>query len=171
MKMIKKEKKVETAKVFDFEKMKKEKLRVNSAVEEYYRLTQQEKTIKSRKSELADIIKSYAVENGAKDDKGSYYCEDDKFIYGRQSSTSIVEKENIIELLNDMELSDCVDTVQVVNRNKLDEHYKGDITDSDLKELFDIKENTPRVYVKLKEAEEKMPEVQQGKVARRKGKK
>ena len=42
---------------------------------------------------------------------------------------------------------------------------------ADLKELFEVKEGTPRVYVKAKEKEENMPEVKMSKVAKRKGKK
>ena len=40
-----------------------------------------------------------------------------------------------------------------------------------LKELFEVKEGTPRVYVKAKEKEENMPEIKMSKVAKRKGKK
>ena len=178
MKIIKKSTPVkeEKGKVVDIAtvraKKKVDTSEIDSIVEEYNALSQQSKTLEKRKKELADKIKEYALVHGSKDDKGSYYCENSSFVFGRQSASSIVEKPDIINTLKAKGWNDCIDTVEIVNRIIIDKkHDEGIITDADLKELFEVKEGTPRVYVKAKEKEENMPEIKMSKVAKRKGKK
>ena len=145
---------------------------IHSFVAEYDKLMQEERVLKKRKTELAGIIKAYAVMNGSKDDKGSYYCENDNYVFGRQSSTSVVERSNIIDVLESKGLNSCIDTVKVVNRSMLDKlHDEGAITNADLEEMFEVRENPPRVFVRAKEVAEDMPEVKVTRVARKKGRK
>ena len=148
------------------------KEQMDSYVEEYNRLNEEIKVIDKRKKELAGFIKDYAEKHGSKDDKGSFYCENDSFIYGKQAKTSIVPRENICATLNTMGFSDCIKVVETPNREMIDKyHDEGALTDENIKELFEVKQNTPSVYVKRKE---EMPEVEQTtvkKAACRKGRK
>lgn len=135
------------------------KEQIESYVEEYSRLSEEAKTIDKRRKELAGFIKDYAEKHGTKDDKGSFYCENENFIYGRQAKTSIVPRENICATLKTMGFSDCVKVVETPDKEKIDKYYdEGALTDANIKELFEVKQNTPSVYVKQKE---EMPEVEQ----------
>ena len=144
MKIIKKSTPVkEENKVVDIAtaraKKKVDTSEIDSIVEEYNALSQQSKTLEKRKKELADKIKEYALVHGSKDDKGSYYCENSSFVFGRQSASSIVEKPDIINTLKAKGWNDCIDTVEIVNRIIIDKkHDEGIITDADLKELFEV---------------------------------
>ena len=137
------------------------KEQIESYVEEYSRLSEEAKTIDKRRKELAGFIKDYAEKHGTKDDKGSFYCENENFIYGRQAKASIVPRDNICATLKTMGFSDCVKTVETPDREMIDKyHNEGALTDDNIKELFEVKQSTPSVYVKRKE---EMPEIEQGK--------
>ena len=62
---------------------------IETLLKDYAYLRDQEKLIRKRKEELAKEIKEYVTKNGAKDSKGSYYSENESFIYGSQAKKSI----------------------------------------------------------------------------------
>ena len=148
-----------SSKVVELSTKKKDEKKeiINQLVNEYSALSEQSKTLESRKSYLSKKIKEYAVKHGTKDDKGSYIIQNDEYVFGQVASISIVMKDNIIDNLKKMGFDDCVHKVEVVDKDLIDKYYnEGAITDDNLKELFETKENTPRVMVKKLE---EMPEV------------
>ena len=89
---------------------------INSKVAEYNALREQAKTIKSRMDTLAKEIKEYASQNGVKDDKGSYYCDNGSFMFGQQAKKSvsfIVDKA--IEFFKTNGLHEAVKIVEVID--------------------------------------------------------
>lgn len=59
---------------------KKAVVDIDDLVVQYDKCRVEQKLLKTRMDDLAKQIKEYALSNGAKDDKGSCYCENDKFV-------------------------------------------------------------------------------------------
>ena len=180
MKLVSKKKK-QSAKVKNFAeaKMRKEEAeklkqgldshRIDMDVSGYYSLAQSIKTATEQKNVLAKRIKEYAKIHGTQDDKGSYYCENDEYIFGQTAVISIKPRKNIFDKLKEMGFEDCIKMVPEVDEKLLNKyHDEGALSDENIEELYERVEMTPRILVKLKE---EMPEVEQKKVASRKGKK
>ena len=132
---------------------------VGMLLTEYNTLREQKKTIEDRMKYLSDQIKSNAERVGVKDDKGSYYAEDDNFIYGKQAKKSVsFDKDKTIQYLKDHKLNDCIDTVEVINENAVETHINsGDISFEDLEDIT-VTKVTYAIDIKKKE---EMPEVEQ----------
>lgn len=128
---------------------------------EYAELSAQIKVLESKKKELADKIKSGAEQFGVKDDKGSFYLEDENVIMGKVAKKSFkINQEKAVETLESMGLGDVIDTVVVktVNEDKLSKAVQsGDITLDDVSE-FTEESVSYSVLVKEKEA---VPEIEQ----------
>lgn len=138
---------------------------VDTLVQEYSYISAQIKTLTERKKSLAGMIKNYALVHGVRDDKGSYYCENDNFVYGVVSKSQTVQRENIIDLLKEMGRKDCIDIIEVVNMDMLNKyHDEGIISDDDIKKLFEVKEMTPSISVKEKK---ELPEVEKKAASRK----
>lgn len=89
---------------------------------EYDNLSAQIKTLEARKKELSAQIKEGAEKFGAKDDKGSFYFENNGFIMGKVAKKSLsIDQEKGVDILERMGLGDCIDTVTIrsVNEDKL----------------------------------------------------
>ena len=137
---------------------------------EYAELSAQIKQLEERKKTLADKIKSGAEQFGVKDDKGSFYLENDNFIMGKVVKKSYkIDQDKAVKTLESMGLGDVVDivTVKTVNEDKLQKAVQESrLTLQDV-EVFTTETVSYSVSVKEKEA---MPEVEvsTAKVARKK---
>ena len=137
---------------------------------EYADISAQIKQLEEQKKALAEKIKSGAEQYGVKDDKGSYYLENDSFIMGKVAKKSFkLDTEKAIETLESIGLGDVVDEVVVrtVNEDKLQKAVQSGKISLDTVEGFTITSVSYSVSVKEKEA---MPEVEvsTAKVARKK---
>ena len=137
-------------------------MNIKQALNEYKELTEREKTIRSRKKELADFIKRYSQENGVQDDKGSYYIDDEDFTYGSQARKSV--KMNFEKAKNFFVSKGMWDRVvkyeEVIDEDKVSDLLSNEeMTIDDLEEITDVKV-TYAIDVRAKEKEEDMPEVE-----------
>ena len=134
-------------------------LPIESVLNEYNSLREEKKKIESRMSALAKQIKEDAEARGVKDDKGSFYAENDNFIYGKQCKKSVsFDKDKAISYFKNHGYEDCIDTVEVINEAAVEGHVNsGDISFEDLEDITTTKVSYA-VDVKKKE---EMSEVQQ----------
>lgn len=132
-----------------------DKATIEKMVEEYQALKVQEKSISDRKKVLADSIKAFAVENGTKDDKGSFYSENDRFIFGASCRKSVsIDDAKAMELFYAREevLGDCFDLKPVIVEEAIERHLSlGDIT---LKEIESITNVSVSMAIDVREKEE-----------------
>ena len=137
-------------------------LPIGSLLEEYYSLREQKKTIEDRMKTLADLIKANAEKTGVKDDKGSYYAEDEQYVYGKQCKKSVsFDKDKAIEYFKNHGYSECIDTVEVINEEAVESLINtGDISYEDLEAITTTKV-TYAIDIKKKED---MPVVEQTEV-------
>lgn len=130
--------------------------------QEYAALAAQKKQLEDRLKFLSDQIKKGAEQFGTKDDKGSFYLEDDTLLLGRVAKKSMsFNQERAVDTLERSGLGDVVDvvTVKTVNEEKLTAAVQaGRISLNEVEKFTDTKV-TYAVTVKPKEA---MPEVQTG---------
>ena len=137
-------------------------LPVGTLLEEYYSLREQKKTIEDRMKYLADLIKANAENVGVKDDKGSYYAEDERYVYGKQCKKSVsFDKDKAIEFFKSHGYDECIETVEVINEDAVENLINtGDISFEDLESITTTKV-TYAIDIKKKED---MPEVSQTEV-------
>ena len=137
---------------------------------EYADLSAQIKQLEERKKALAEKIKEGAEQFGVKDDKGSFYLEDDHFVMGKvaKKSFSIDQEKAAIEL-QARGLGDVLDviTTVVVNEDRLQQAVQDKRLPFEAVEGFTNTKVSYSVLVKEKEA---VPEVEQStlKAARKK---
>lgn len=137
---------------------------------EYADISAQIKKLEEQKKALADKIKSGAEQFGVKDDKGSFYLENDYYIMGKIAKKSIkIDQEKAVETLESMGLGDVVDEVVVktVNEDRLQKAVTDKRITLDDVRGFTNESVSYSVSVKEKEA---IPEVEATtvKVARKK---
>lgn len=131
-------------------------------VAEYNLLRAKTKTIKTRMDELAKDIKGYLTSNVTPDSKGSYYTEDDNFVYGNMAKKSIkLNEERAKVFLQERNLLEQASEVKVViKEDKLEKLIAdGTITMEEFETLVDTKV-TYSIDVKEKKKEEEPVEVQ-----------
>ena len=137
---------------------------------EYAEISAQIKQLEERKKALAEKIKEGAEQFGVKDDKGSFYLENDTVIMGKVAKKSFkIDQDKAITTLKDMDLEDVIDeiTTYVVNEDRLQQAVNDKrITLEDVESFTEVKVS---YSVSVKEKEE-MPEVEVSsvKAARRK---
>lgn len=138
-------------------------LPIGRLLEEYYSLRDQKKTIEDRMKVLADQIKANAEKVGVKDDKGSFYAEDEQYVYGKQCKKSVsFDKDKAIEYFKTHGYDECIDTVEVINEEAVEGRINtGDISFEDLEAIT----NTKVTYAIDIKKKEDMPEVEQTEVA------
>lgn len=138
-------------------------LPVGKLLEEYYSLREQKKTIEDRMKTLADQIKASAERVGVKDDKGSYYAEDENFVYGKMCKKSVsFDKDKAIEYFKNHGYDECIETVEVINEDAVESRINtGDISFEDLEEIT----NTKVSYAIDIKKKEEMPVVEQTEVS------
>lgn len=137
-------------------------LPIGSLLEEYFSLREQKKTIEDRMKYLADQIKANAEKTGVKDDKGSYYAEDEQYVYGKQCKKSVsFDKDKAIEYFKNHGYDECIETVEIINEDAVEGRINtGDISFEDLESITTTKV-TYAIDIKKKED---MPVVEQTEV-------
>lgn len=114
---------------------------IDDKVQEYYRLREESKTIKSRMDTLAKEIKEYASVNGAKDDKGSFYCDNGSFMFGQQAKKSVTfVVDKAIEFFKSHGLHEAVKTVEAIDEEAVERYINdGRVTFDDLESITQTK--------------------------------
>lgn len=137
---------------------------IYSMAREYSELSSQIKELEARKKVLSEKIKEGSEKYGVKDDKGSFYLENDNFIMGKVAKKSFkIDQEKAVGVLKNMGLGDVVDvvTVETVNEDKLNSAVQeGRISINEVEKFTNVT-TSYSVTVKEKEA---MPEVEQSTV-------
>lgn len=138
-------------------------LPIGAMLSEYDSLREQKKKIEDRMKYLADQIKANAEKVGVKDDKGSFYAEDEQFIYGKQCKKSVsFNQEKALSYFREHGYDDCITTVEVINEEAVEGRINtGDIPFEDLEDITTTKVS---YAIDLKRKEE-MAEVEQTEVA------
>ena len=138
-------------------------LPIGAMLSEYDSLREQKKKIEDRMKYLADQIKANAEKVGVKDDKGSFYAEDEQFIYGKQCKKSVsFNQEKALSYFRDHGYDDCITTVEVINAEAVESRINtGDISFEDLEDITTTKVS---YAIDLKRKEE-MAEVEQTEVS------
>lgn len=141
----------------------KKEVPIEEVVREYVALRDESTRIKNRMSTLSTTIKAYAEKNGTKSDTGSYYVEDENFLFGKQAKKSVSFKtEEAIEFFKRKGLTSCIETVERIVEEAVERCINsGDITFDELESITETKVSYA-VDVKVKEA---MPEVEETTVA------
>lgn len=134
-------------------------LPIGAMLSEYDSLREQKKKIEDRMKYLADQIKANAEKVGVKDDKGSFYAEDEQFIYGKQCKKSVsFNQEKALSYFRDHGYDDCITTIEVINEEAVESRINtGDISFEDLEDITTTKVS---YAIDLKRKEE-MSEVEQ----------
>lgn len=133
---------------------------IEKAVEEYNDISNMMKKYEKRKTELSGIIKKYAMENGTATDTG-FILENAKFQYGATIPKSVKLKEDAPDILMSDGHAEVITEkiVREVDEKALQELYDtGEVTGEYIQSLFDVKEGTPRIFVKAI-VEEEMAEI------------
>lgn len=128
---------------------------------QYAEISAKIKQLEEEKKALADRIKAGAEQFGVKDDKGSFYLENDNYIMGKVAKKSFkIDQELAVKTLESMGLGDVVDEVVVktVNEDRLQIAVNHKRLDLDIVRAFTKESVSYSVSVKEKEA---LPEVEQ----------
>lgn len=135
---------------------------IGTLLAEYDSLRVQKKTIEDRMKVLSDQIKAYAEKNGVKDDKGSFYAEDEQYVYGKQCKKSVsFDLEKALAFFKEHGYTECIDTVEVINEDAVEGLINtGDISFEDLESIT----NTKVSYAIDIKKKEEMPVVEQTEV-------
>ena len=143
-------------------KITKVSIPIEEARTEYDRLREESKRIKNRMDVLSKTIKDFAEANGTKNDVGSFYAENDDFIFGKQARKSVsFNEEKAIAFFESKGLDDCVKVVKQVNEEAVEQAVnEGEITFDELESITTTKV-TYAIDVKRKE---EMPEVEQSEI-------
>lgn len=115
---------------------------IEELLREYADIREKEKFLKTRKDQLSKEIKEYVTKNGAKDSKGSYYSESDKFVYGSQAKKSVkINEDKAKNFFYDRGLLDrVITTVEQVDEEKIEQLIaEGLLSPEDIEEIVDIK--------------------------------
>lgn len=143
-------------------KISKVAIPIDEALIEYERLRDESKRIKSRMDVLSKSIKDYAEKNGTKNDGGSFYAENDEFVFGKQARKSVsFNEEKAIEFLENKGLDKCVEVVKKINEEAVEKAVSdGDIT---FEELESITTTSVTYAIDVKRKEE-MSDVEQSEI-------
>lgn len=121
---------------------------------EYADISAQIKVLEEKKKNLADKIKDGAEKFGVKDDKGSYYLENDSHILGKVARKSFkIDQDKAVSMLQAMGIGDVVDvvTTNVVNEERLQRAVQDGRISLDTVEEFTKSSVSYSVLVKEKE--------------------
>ena len=128
---------------------------------EYDEVSAKIKELESRKKVLADKIKEGSEKYGVKNDKGSYYLEDDNYIVGKVArKTFKIDQDKAISVLRNKGLGDIVDvvTVETVNEDRLNSAVQeGRISINEVEDFTNVSVS----YSVSVAHKEEMPEVEQ----------
>lgn len=107
----------------------------------YAKLREQKKEIEAQIAKLSAEIKNYATTHGSKDSNGSYYMEDERYVYGSSAKKSIsLNEERALDFVKEHGFNQCIEMVEKLNLDKLDSLVSdGSITPEELAKLTDTK--------------------------------
>ena len=90
---------------------------------------------------LAKEIKEYAQKNGAKDDKGSFYCDNGAFQFGQQAKKSVsFKKEEAIAFFKTKGLHDAIKIIEAIDEDAVERYITdGAVTFEDLESITETK--------------------------------
>ena len=121
---------------------------------EYAEISAQIKVLESKKKELAEKIKEGAEQFDVKDDKGSYYLENENHILGKVARKSFkIDQDKAVNMLQAMGIGDVIDvvTTNVVNEERLERAVQEGRLTFDTVEEFTKTSVSYSVLVKEKE--------------------
>ena len=147
---------------------KKSSCDIKALVRAYVKCRDQKKLLEERLKEMGAQIKEYALANGTKDSKGSYYLSDDQYTYGMQARKSIkLDPEKALTFCKKNKYTMCIRQREEIDEDALSRLVAdGTITEKDLTSISSEKV-TQSIYVsEREETEEEMPEVQQTKAVK-----
>lgn len=130
---------------------------IENMVFEYNELRDRAKVIKNRMDVLSKSIKEYLTTNVSPDSKGSYYDENDSFVFGNQAKKSVKlnEERARVFFTNKGLLEKVAETKIVINEDKVSKLLETkEITQEELESLVDIKV-TYSIDIKQKVKEDK----------------
>lgn len=113
-------------------------------VQQYDAIKEQEKVLASRKKELSEQIKKYAIEHGQQDSKGSSYRQEGGYTFGNVARKTIkLNSDKALAYLTEHKpdiVGQVLETVQIVSEKKLEELFsEGLITSDELEQMVDTK--------------------------------
>lgn len=140
---------------------------VEQMVAEYEALRVKEKNISDRKKVLSETIKAYAMENGVKDDKGSYFSDSEMFTYGATCKKSVkFDVDKASKFLQSRGYEECIKLVPEISESAVEKRVAdGDIT---MEELEKITTTSTSYAVMVKAKEEIADHIQQSALAAKK---
>ena len=117
---------------------------ISKMAKEYLDINAQLKVLTDKKSKLSEKIKFGSEQFGVKDDKGSFYLEDNSYIVGKVASKSIkLNEDKTLELITQKGLKKkCYkkETKEVLDEKALEELVTdGTITQDEFNSILDIK--------------------------------
>lgn len=135
-------------------------------VREYDETRSQKALLEKRMKEIGDAIKKYVSTVGAKDSKGSYYSDDDTFVFGSMARTTVkLNPERALAFLKEKGFTDAIETQEFVNEEKLNALVgEKKIKMKDFESLVD-RSVSYSTFVKKKEDMDELPEVIQSKLS------
>lgn len=135
---------------------------IENLVEEYDNLSSQMKLLDAKKKELSNEIKKIAQATGTKDDKGSFYMENDNYVWGSIARKSIsLNRTKAEDLFKSMGVwADVIVIKEEIDEDKVETLVAEErLSFDELESITDVKV-VYSVSVKQKDKVEEMPEVQ-----------
>lgn len=126
--------------------------------EMYNNLSKEIKILEEQKKHLASQIKESLKIIGVKDDSGSFYVEDDKFIIGSVAKKSMkIDNTKALEFIKQKNLFNLIETAEIVDEEGLLTAFdNGLITLDEIESFINTKIN----YSILVKEKEELPEVE-----------
>ena len=125
---------------------------IDEAVQRYLELSKIIKEFSAEKDNIAKQLKDLAIENGTKDDKGSYYAytTDGSFCYANVCVAPVpkLNKPKALAYLQDKGFTQCIKTVQDVDEKELEKLLAAKrISISDFEGMCDVGKPSHRILV------------------------
>lgn len=140
---------------------------ISEDVREYAKLRDYKKSIDAKMKALSSRIKKYAESHGSKSDNGSFYCQDEDFVFGSQAKKSVsFDVDKAVDFFKKRGLFSAFSQVTsfVINEDEVESLVSsGVISFSDLESIT----NTKVTYSVDVKARESLPEVEVGSIAAR----
>lgn len=135
-------------------------VQIDSLLVEYDRLREEKKTIDTRMKKLSEEIKKYAEANGVKNDKGSFYSENDSFTFGKMAKKSVsLIQDKAIEFFKRRKLLNAIKVVETIDEDAVEKYInEGKISFEELESITDTKVSYS-IDIKKKEVMQEVEEV------------
>lgn len=122
-------------------KLSKPIVPISSMVSEYAALRKEQKTIKDRMDYLSSEIKKYSQSNGVKDKNGSFYCQDESFVFGSMCKKFVsFNQAAALEFFKSRGLTKAVKMVESIDESAVEQYVAdGSISLEDLESITNTK--------------------------------